>query len=83
MHQQPPHRTASRGVNVWIPTTDEQALVEACRLAGFAVRAAGPYRIQSAPAVRVTISSLSNEQIDTIAAAISAASNTFNHAPAI
>ena len=71
------------GINVCIPTTDEQALVEACRLAGFAVRAAGPYRIQSAPAVRITISNLSNEQIDTIAAAISAASNTFNHAPAI
>ncbi len=64
--------TAPSGLNAWIPVTDEQAVVEAARRAGFAIRAADPYRITSRPAVRVTISALQDDQIDLLAAAIGA-----------
>ena len=47
-----------------------QAAVDAARAAGFAIRAADSYRIASEPAVRVTISALSDDDIDALAAAL-------------
>ena len=61
---------AASGFNVWIPVADEQAAVEAARAAGFAVRAADPYRVASAPAVRVTLSLLDDAACQRLAAAI-------------
>ncbi len=58
------------GLNVWIPTSDEQAAVDAARAAGFAIRAADSYRIAAPPAVRVTTGSLSDDEIDALAAAL-------------
>lgn len=58
------------GLNVWIPVDDEQAAVEAARRAGFAIRAAAPYRITSPPAVRVTVAALTDPEIDRLAAAL-------------
>lgn len=55
------------GLNVWIPTPDEQAAVGAARAGGFAIRAADPWRISSPPAVRVTVSNLNSNQIQQIA----------------
>lgn len=62
--------TGRSGLNVWIPTTDEQALVEAARHAGFAIRAADPWRINSAPAVRVSITNLDGPDIERLAAGL-------------
>lgn len=59
--------TGASGLNVWVPTTDEQAAVDAARAAGFAIRAAESYRIASPPAVRVTTGSLTDDQIDALA----------------
>ncbi|MGI9595955.1 MAG: aminotransferase class I/II-fold pyridoxal phosphate-dependent enzyme, partial [Acidimicrobiales bacterium] len=58
------------GVNVWVPTPDEQAAVEAARNAGFAIRAADPWRISSPPAVRITITNLTDDHIETIGRAL-------------
>lgn len=69
------------GINVWIPTTDEQATVEAARAAGFAIRAADTYRIETGPAVRVTISNLTTAQIGELANAIAAGANNLGHSP--
>jgi DNA-binding transcriptional MocR family regulator len=46
------------GLNVWIPVSEESATVQALLHAGWAVRAGERYRIASAPAIRVTISTL-------------------------
>ncbi|MEZ5228468.1 MAG: aminotransferase class I/II-fold pyridoxal phosphate-dependent enzyme [Acidimicrobiales bacterium] len=56
------------GLQVWIPVDDEQTVADAMRDAGFALRVGSAYRRSSPPAVRVTISSLDEAQIDAIAA---------------
>ena len=71
------------GINVWIPANDEQAIVEAARSGGFAIRAADSYRIESRPAVRVTIANLSREQIDSLASVIATASKRNHSSPAM
>ncbi|NOX31425.1 MAG: aminotransferase class I/II-fold pyridoxal phosphate-dependent enzyme [Actinobacteria bacterium] len=62
--------SGASGLNVWVPVADEQAAIEAVREAGYVVRAGDPYRISSSPAVRVTIASLDDRQIDAVAAAL-------------
>lgn len=61
------------GLNVWIPTPDEQAAVEAARAAGYAIRAADPWRITSPPAVRITITKLTDVEIREVAATLAPA----------
>ncbi len=61
------------GLNVWVPTPDEQAAVEAARLAGYAIRAAAPWRIVAPPAVRITISTLGEADIESLADALAPA----------
>ena len=58
------------GLNVWVPTADEQAAVDAARAAGFAIRAADSYRVVSPPAVRLTVGSLADHEIDALADAL-------------
>ena len=48
------------GLNVWIPVSDESATVQALFQAGWAVHAGESYRVASAPAIRVTIATLSD-----------------------
>jgi len=62
--------TGRSGLNVWIPVHDEQAAIEAARSAGYAIRGGDPYRISSPAAVRVTITMLSDPQVDELAAAL-------------
>jgi DNA-binding transcriptional MocR family regulator len=53
------------GMNVWIPVSEESAVVQGLLHAGWAVQAGERYRIRSAPAIRVTISAL--ERADAVA----------------
>jgi DNA-binding transcriptional MocR family regulator len=46
------------GLNVWIPVAEESAVVQALMRRGWAVKAGERYRLQSAPAIRVTIATL-------------------------
>lgn len=46
------------GLNVWIPVSHENATVQALLQRGWAVKAGEPYRIATAPAIRVTIATL-------------------------
>ncbi len=57
---------ATSGFQVWIAVAEEEPAIVALRDRGYAIRGASGYRIASAPAVRVTISALSNNQIDEV-----------------
>lgn len=46
------------GLNVWVPVREETMLVQALRQAGWAVMAGERFRIESGPAVRVSIGAL-------------------------
>ncbi len=58
------------GFNIWLPVEAEQAVVEALAERGYAVAAGEPWRIRSAPAVRVSTSTLADHQIEALADAI-------------
>ena len=47
------------GLNVWIPVADESAVMQSLFQSGWAVHAGESYRINSGPAIRVTIAALS------------------------
>ncbi len=49
------------GLNVWVPVPDETAMVTALAERGWAVRAGARYRLQSRPAIRITISTLDSK----------------------
>ena len=46
------------GLSVWIPVRDEAHVVRACAERGWAVAGGDRFRIRTAPAIRVTISTL-------------------------
>jgi DNA-binding transcriptional MocR family regulator len=58
------------GLNVWIPVREEAATISAMAAQGWAVRAGEPYRLQSPPAVRITVSTLTAEEAPRVAAAL-------------
>ena len=70
------------GLNVWIPVREEAATVSAMAAAGWAVRAGEPYRLQSGPAVRITVSTLTAEEAPRVAAALAATQNARGRTPA-
>ena len=70
------------GFNVWIPVREEAATIAGMAAAGWAVRAGEPYRIQSPPAVRITISSLTLDEVPRVAAALAATQATTGRTPA-
>jgi DNA-binding transcriptional MocR family regulator len=55
------------GLNVWIPVPEEGAVIAALAGAGWAVRGGEPYRLRSAPAIRVTIASLREDEVERLA----------------
>lgn len=61
---------ATSGLQVWVPVPDEQAVVMAMLERGFAIRAGARFRLLSPPAVRVTIASLTDREIDGLADAL-------------
>jgi len=58
------------GLNVWIPVPDETAAVQALQAEGWAAAPGAPFRLQTKPAIRVTISSLKPDEAPALAAAI-------------
>ncbi|GAB3801876.1 aminotransferase class I/II-fold pyridoxal phosphate-dependent enzyme [Micromonospora zhanjiangensis] len=61
------------GINVWVPVPDETRAVTVLRDAGWAVAPGALCRLASAPAVRITISPLSDEDIAPLADAVTRA----------
>jgi len=59
--------TGASGLQVWIPVSEEQPVLERLRDNGYALRGGAPYRSASPPAVRVTVAALDNRRIDEIA----------------
>ncbi len=60
------------GFNVWVPVPEEAPIVSFLAARGWALRAGEPYRIRSAPGVRVTASALSPKDAERLAADFSA-----------
>jgi DNA-binding transcriptional MocR family regulator len=58
------------GFNIWVAVRDENAAVRAMAEAGWAVSAGERFRLQSEPAVRITISSLAPKNADALAGAL-------------
>jgi DNA-binding transcriptional MocR family regulator len=56
------------GLNVWIPVAEESAAVQALVAKGWGVKAGERYRIESRPAIRVTIATLAKREAARFAA---------------
>ncbi|MEV0455957.1 aminotransferase class I/II-fold pyridoxal phosphate-dependent enzyme [Catellatospora methionotrophica] len=61
------------GINVWVPVPDETGAVTALRDAGYAVVPGHVYRTATGPGIRITIASLSADEVEPLAEAITAA----------
>jgi DNA-binding transcriptional MocR family regulator len=61
---------ASSGLNVWIPVTDEAAVVTAMERRGFAIRSGARYRLDAPSGVRVTIASTTEDVLKRVADAL-------------
>jgi DNA-binding transcriptional MocR family regulator len=70
------------GLNVWIPVREEAATIAGMAAAGWAIRAGEPYRIQSPPAVRITVGSLTLEEVPRVAAALAETQSARGRTPA-
>jgi DNA-binding transcriptional MocR family regulator len=58
------------GINIWVPVRDETSVVTALRDAGYAVAPGSLYRIGAPAGIRITISSLDEDRIEPLAAAV-------------
>ncbi|MFI9202728.1 aminotransferase class I/II-fold pyridoxal phosphate-dependent enzyme [Streptomyces sp. NPDC053048] len=61
------------GMNVWLPVPDETGAVARLLRAGWAVAPGARFRLASPPGVRLTVSSLSMDEIGTVADALASA----------
>ena len=61
------------GLNVWIPVPDETVAITRLLNAGWAASPGTRFRIRTAPGIRVTIASLTDDEIDPLADAVAAA----------
>lgn len=55
------------GLNVWVPVTEEAAIVTGLAHAGWAVRAGERYRLKTAPAIRITTATLQPREAQRLA----------------
>lgn len=55
------------GLNVWVPVTEETAVVQSLLAKGWAVQGGERYRIKSGPAIRITISTLRDQEAEELA----------------
>jgi DNA-binding transcriptional MocR family regulator len=71
------------GLNVWVPVAEELPAVQRLLDAGFAVNGGERYRIASGPAIRITITTLAESEIEPVAAGVAAslAPEKRTHAP--
>ena len=60
------------GINVWVPVRDESIAVAALRERNYAVAPGSLYRIGAAPGFRVTVASLEESDVDSLADAVAA-----------
>ena len=60
------------GLNVWIPVIEEAAVTNAMAEKGWAIRAGESYRIKSPPGIRVTVSTLTDDESRRFAADLAA-----------
>ncbi|TXS51933.1 aminotransferase class I/II-fold pyridoxal phosphate-dependent enzyme [Streptomyces sp. t39] len=63
----------SSGMNVWIPVADETGVVTRLLRAGWAVAPGARFRLAAPPGVRVTVSGLTADDIEPLAAAVAEA----------
>lgn len=61
------------GINVWVPVPDETRAVTLLRDAGWAVAPGALYRVASGPAIRITVSPLTDDDLPALADAVAAA----------
>ncbi|MEU6119359.1 aminotransferase class I/II-fold pyridoxal phosphate-dependent enzyme [Streptomyces sp. NPDC047117] len=61
------------GMNVWVPVPDETGAVSRLLHAGWAVAPGARFRMDSPPGIRITVSSLSHEDIEPLATAVATA----------
>ncbi|MFJ8111519.1 aminotransferase class I/II-fold pyridoxal phosphate-dependent enzyme [Streptomyces sp. NPDC096132] len=61
------------GMNVWVPVPDETGVVARLLHAGWAVAPGARFRLGSAPAIRITVSTLTKEEIGPLADAVASA----------
>lgn len=64
--------TGRSGLNVWVPVADEGAVVAGMQQRGFAVRSGARFRLESPPAVRITVASCSDDVLEGVADALTA-----------
>jgi DNA-binding transcriptional MocR family regulator len=64
---------APTGINIWVPVADETAVVTRLRDAGWQVAPGSLYRLASGPGIRITVSALSDRQIEPFADALARA----------
>jgi DNA-binding transcriptional MocR family regulator len=64
---------APSGINLWIPVPDEDAAVRGLLVDGWAVAAGSPFRLEAAPAVRITTAALDEADAERVAAALARA----------
>jgi DNA-binding transcriptional MocR family regulator len=55
------------GMSVWVPATEEADALTALAALGWAVRAGAPYRIRTGPAIRVTIATVREDEVERLA----------------
>ncbi len=58
---------ASSGLNAWIPVHEEVPVVQGLAELGWAVQAGEPFRVESRPAIRVTVAGLPSERAPDLA----------------
>ncbi|WP_406865544.1 aminotransferase class I/II-fold pyridoxal phosphate-dependent enzyme [Streptomyces sp. HUAS MG47] len=58
------------GLNVWVPVADETGVVARLQAAGWAVAPGARFRVDSSPAVRLTVSLLAAEDMEPLAEAV-------------
>ncbi len=61
------------GLNVWVPVPDETGAVTRLLQAGWAVAPGARFRVESPPGIRITVSTLAQDEIDGLADAVAAA----------
>ena len=64
--------SGASGISVWIPVPQETPVVAALAERGWAVASGAPFRLRSAPAIRVTTSALHVDEAPQLTAAIAA-----------